>query len=239
VVVNDQALSFGRLADDYDRLRPGYPAEALRSVAGNLVIDVGAGTGKLTGALASSRRRVVAVEPDPAMRAVLTGRGWPGVEVVDGTAERLPVASGAASAVVFGQSWHWAEPGAAAAEARRVLGDDGVLLLLWNIPDLSVDWVRELNRLAGLPEVAPALVPFEPEGFAAGEVQRTPWEQTLAAADLVTLFSTFSRVSTREPDDRERVLESLRACLAEHPATTGREVLQYRYVCTGLLYRRA
>lgn len=230
--MGDRALSFGSVSDDYDRLRPGYPPDALRPVVGNLVVDVGAGTGKLTALLAGSRRRVVAVEPDPAMRAVLGRRAGSGVEIVDGTAERLPVGSGTASAVVYGQSWHWAEPVAAAAEARRVLVDDGVLLLLWNVPDLTVGWVRELNRLAGLPEVAPAFVPFELAGFSPGEVQRTRWSQELGAADLVTLFSTFSRVSTREPADRDRVLESLRR------SVEGRPVVAYPYVCSGLVYRR-
>ncbi|WP_433798917.1 methyltransferase domain-containing protein [Actinomycetospora sp. CA-084318] len=237
--MSGRARSFGRLAAEYDRLRPGYPSEVLRPVVGTVVVDVGAGTGKLSTALARSGRRVVAVEPDPEMRSVLVGRGLPGVEVVDGAAERLPVDTGVASAVVYGQSWHWAEPVAAAAEARRVLVDDGLLLLLSNMPDVSVDWVRELNRLAGLPEELPDVTAFAVEGFTAGPVTRVPWDQSLAVDDLVALFSTFSRVSTREPADRERVLRSIRSCLAGHPATAGREVVAYPYVCVGLPYRRS
>ncbi|WP_018333838.1 class I SAM-dependent methyltransferase [Actinomycetospora chiangmaiensis] len=229
--MSDRALSFGRLAEDYDRVRPGYPPEALRPVVGNLVVEVGAGTGKLTALLAPGRR-VVAVEPDPAMRAVLDGRGRRDVEVVDGTGERLPVGTGEASAVVYGQSWHWVEPTAAAAEARRVLADHGVLLLLWNVPDVSVDWVRELNRLAGLPEAVPEFAPLELAGFSPGEVRHVPWQQPLTVDDLVLLFSTFSRVSTREPADRDRVLESIRASLA------GRSTVSYPYVCVGLVHRR-
>ncbi|MCD2190474.1 class I SAM-dependent methyltransferase [Actinomycetospora soli] len=228
-----RARSFGRLAEDYDRLRPGYPPAALAAVAGDLVVDVGAGTGKLTAAVTRSGRRVVAVEPDPAMRSVLADRGLPGVEVVDGTAERVPVGTGTASAVVYGQSWHWADPVAAAAEARRVLVDDGVLLQLWNVPDLAVDWVRELNRIAGLPDVAPEVRRSELPGFGAGEVTRVRWEQTLGAPDLVRLFSTFSRVSTREPEDRERMLASIRS------SVEGRAVVAYPYVCVGVMYRRS
>jgi SAM-dependent methyltransferase len=230
--VTGRGRSFGRVATDYDRLRPGYPPDALRPVVGDLVVDVGAGTGKLTALLAASRRRVVAVEPDPTMRTVLAGRVGPGVEVVDGTAEHLPVVSGTASAVVYGQSWHWAEPQAAAAEARRVLVDDGALVLLWNIPDVTVDWVQELNRLAGLPVRFPDLTPTELAGFSPGVVERVPWEQTLDASDLVRLFSTFSRVATRDPDDRDRVLASIRAAL------TGRTVVAYPYVCVSVTYRR-
>lgn len=227
-----RGLSFGPVADEYDRVRPGYPPAILPAVAG-LVVDVGAGTGKLTAALASSRRRVVAVEPDPAMRAVLGAHAVPGVEVLDGTAERLPVATGTASAVLYGQSWHWAEPASAAVEARRVLLDDGVLVLLWNIPDVGVDLVRELNRLAGLPEVAPEIRPFELAGFDPGEVERVQWEQALTAGDLVRLYATFSRVSTREPDDRDRVLESIRSSLR------GRATVVLPYVCVGVTYRRS
>lgn len=234
-----RARSFGRLATEYDRLRPGYPPEVLRSVVGTVVVDVGAGTGKLTAALARSGRRVVAVEPDPGMRAVLADRRLPDVEVVDGAAERLPLGSGTASAVVYGQSWHWAEPLAAAAEARRVLVDDGQLLLLANMPDLGVDWVRELNGLAGLPRELPDVTPFDVEGFSADGVTRVPWEQSLSADELVALFSTFSRVSTREPADRERVLRAIRSLLEEHPATRGQPVLAYPYVCVGLSYRRS
>ncbi|MCD2195648.1 class I SAM-dependent methyltransferase [Actinomycetospora endophytica] len=232
-----RARSFGRLAADYDRIRPGYPAAAIAALPGGPVVDVGAGTGKLTRALVAAGHRVVAVEPDPGMRAVLVGHDLPGVEVYDGVGERLPVPDGAAASVVYGQAWHWVDPDAASAEARRVLGPDGLLALLWNLPDLAVDWVAELNRISGQPE--PREHPEAPvlPGFGPPEVIDTRWSQELTPDELVLLFSTFSRVSTREPADRQSVLERLRDHLARSPVTAGRATLDYPYRCLTLLYR--
>src|ERR1700749_942359 len=102
-----RARSFGRLADDYDRIRPGYPAPAVAPLPPGPVLDVGAGTGKLTTVLVAAGDPVGAFEPDRQMRAVLIARDLPGVEVLDGTGEALPVGEATAGAVVYGQAWHW------------------------------------------------------------------------------------------------------------------------------------
>lgn len=232
-----RARSFGRLAADYDRVRPGYPADAVAALPAGPVVDVGAGTGKLTRALVEAGHPVIAVEPDAGMRVVLAGHELRGVEVREGTGEHLPVADGAVGSVAYGQAWHWVDPDAAGAQARRVLGAGGTLALLWNLPDTAVDWVATLNRLSGQPErtadsAAPVL-----RGFPAPEVRETRWAQDLTPDELVLLFSTFSRVSTRPRHERRAVLDDLHAHLARHPATAGRTRIGYPYRCLTLLYR--
>lgn len=131
-------IGFGRAADAYERGRPGYPAGAvdvlareLRLGPGATVVDVGAGTGKLTRLLVPTGADVVAVEPVPAMRAVLT-REVPGARVLEGTAEALPLPDGAADAVVAAQAFHWFATHAALREFARVLPPGGRLGLVWN-----------------------------------------------------------------------------------------------------------
>jgi SAM-dependent methyltransferase len=118
-------MSFGGIADDYDRLRPG-PAPAaldwLLPARPDVVVDLGAGTGLLSRALAGRADRVIAVEPDARMRAVLTGRS-PGVEVLAGRGESIPLPDASADAVLVSSAWHWMAP---AAPRRRSPASSGV-----------------------------------------------------------------------------------------------------------------
>jgi len=137
----ERAGSFGAAADVYDRSRPGYPVEAVRFVlpdGARRVLDLGAGTGKLTEVLLDLGLDVVAVEPSESMRVMLPARA----EVLDGDAEHLPLADASVDAVVVGQAFHWFDTGPALAEIARVLRPGGTLGLLWNIRDDSVGWVR-------------------------------------------------------------------------------------------------
>src|ERR1039458_4149713 len=141
-----RAYSFGAVADDYDRYRPGPPLEAARWVLGDdrrSVIDLGAGTGGLTRSLVQLAPRVTAVEPDARMRGVLAKRSG-GAVVLGAVGERLPFADGTADGVVASSSWHWMDPEAAGAEVARVLRVGGVFGLLWSGPDRRVDWVSDL-----------------------------------------------------------------------------------------------
>jgi ubiquinone/menaquinone biosynthesis C-methylase UbiE len=134
---------FDGVAGEYARTRPGYPDAALDWVAGRAelgpgsdVVDLAAGTGKLTVSLVARAYRVVAVEPLPGMRAQLE-RALPDVEALDGTAEQIPLADGSFDAVLVGQAFHWFEPYAALDEIARVLRPGGRLVLLWNLWDLD------------------------------------------------------------------------------------------------------
>jgi SAM-dependent methyltransferase len=128
-------LTFGAHADAYERARPEWPERAVRWLVPEqpeLVIEVGAGTGKLTRAVAALGVRVVAVEPDPRMLAVLRERGLEGME---GTAEEIPLADGEADAVVAGSALHWFDLDTALPELHRVLRPGGRLGFGWNHRD--------------------------------------------------------------------------------------------------------
>ncbi|HJQ49907.1 MAG TPA: class I SAM-dependent methyltransferase [Gaiellaceae bacterium] len=128
-------LTFGEHADAYERARPAWPEEAARWLVpadARLVIELGAGTGKLTRAIDALGVPVVAVEPDPRMLAVLRGRGLDGVE---GSAEAIPFGDGEADAVVAGSALHWFDLDAALPEIHRVLGPGGRLGFGWNHRD--------------------------------------------------------------------------------------------------------
>src|SRR5690242_6460089 len=104
-----RARSFGGVADEYERGRPSYPRQAISWVLGESpleVLDLGAGTGKLTAALLAAGHRVSAVEPLAQMRSVLAQTA-PGARLLDGTAEHLPLADGSVDAVVVGAAFHW------------------------------------------------------------------------------------------------------------------------------------
>jgi SAM-dependent methyltransferase len=127
------AQGFARSAEAYERSRPEYPGEAVAWIAarlaqGGTVLDLAAGTGKLTRPLLAAGLEVIAVEPVAEMRAALPGRAW----VVRGTAEAIPVSDGAVDAVTVGQAFHWFAGDAALAEIHRVLRPGGLLALIWN-----------------------------------------------------------------------------------------------------------
>src|ERR687891_580880 len=147
------ARGFARASEDYERGRPTYPPEALALLTrvlglepGRTVLDLAAGTGKLTRALAPTGVRLVAVEPVAAMRAKLA-ESLPAARVLAGTAERVPLADGSVDAVAVGQAFHWFDGDAALAEIHRVLRPGGRLGLVWNVRDEAVGWLAALTRL--------------------------------------------------------------------------------------------
>ncbi|WP_062387485.1 class I SAM-dependent methyltransferase [Demequina iriomotensis] len=150
--MTERSLSFGKAAADYAKGRPGYPLEAvdwlLEGVRGR-VLDLGAGTGKLTEAIHRCRHaEVIAVDPDPVMLATLEAH-VPRVATRLGRAEEIPLEDASVDAVVMGQAWHWVDPDTAAREIARVLAPGGVLGLIWNIRDERSDWVAALSRAVG------------------------------------------------------------------------------------------
>jgi SAM-dependent methyltransferase len=140
---------YGRAAATYARARPGYPPQLapwlLAQLGTGEVLEVGAGTGKLTRLLVAAGARVTAVEPVAAMREQLTGLA--GVDVVAARAEELPVPDASVTGAVFSQSLHWTDAPAALTELDRVLAPQGRAGLVWNFRDTSVPWQAELDEL--------------------------------------------------------------------------------------------
>lgn len=152
-IPQEAAIGFQRGAADYERGRPGYPEAAIALLArelgigpGRVVMDLAAGTGKLTRALMGLGAEVLAVEPVAGMREQLI-RAVPGAEVLDGTAERLPVADASLHAVLVAQAFHWFDIHVAAAEIHRALVPGGGLAVVRNEWDESVPWVVDLRAL--------------------------------------------------------------------------------------------
>jgi SAM-dependent methyltransferase len=182
-----RARSLGGAAAESAAARPSYPVEAVRFVVppgARRVLDLGAGTGKLTSVLLDLGHDVVAVEPDDAMRALIDPRA----EVHAGTAEDVPVADSSVDAVVVGQAWHWFDPVAAMASVRRVARPGAPLGLFWNLLDDSSGWPLQLAEHIGMEDRASYVVPGEERPY---DGAPGPWKRELfrheqpADADLV------------------------------------------------------
>jgi len=218
------ATSFQSVAELYERARPGYPdeavaflAERLRLEPGRTVVDVGAGTGKLTRALVPYGARVVAVEPLGEMRAQLE-RAVPQAVAVDGTAESIPLADGAADAVTAAQAAHWFDLDRALPELHRVLAEDGLLALVWNSRDLGDPLQARVEELvAPYREAAPlqldrqwrAAVDASPL-FGAVELTTFAWAQSFTANDLADRVATTSVIAALPDRERTAVLDRVR-----------------------------
>jgi SAM-dependent methyltransferase len=167
-------LTFGAHADAYERARPAWPEEAARLLVpedAELVVELGAGTGKLTRAVAALGVRVVAVEPDPRMLAVLRERRLDGVE---GTAEEIPVGDGEADVVVAGSALHWFDLDASLPEFHRVLRPGGRLTFGWNHRDESHPTVAAMSE---------AIYASRPSRRTSGW-RRRDWRAAVAAGDF-------------------------------------------------------
>jgi len=198
--------SFGGAAGAYAEHRPDYALDAVRwalePAPGSRVLDLGAGTGKLTATLVELGADVTAVEPHPAMRAELH-RLLPDVRAMAGSAEAIPLPDASVDAVLAGQALHWFDMAVAGPEMARVLVPGGILAGLWNVNDDRVDWVAELERIS--------------EGSAS--LTLSGWNAhsadiRLAAMDLPGLFSPPERAEF--PHGLRRTAESLLATIATH-----------------------
>ncbi len=213
---------FARGADRYERGRPGYPVglvDLLRRYAGlgpdSLVADVAAGTGKLSRQLLTVAP-CVAVEPSAGMRAACR-RHAPGVASAGGTAEAVPLATGACDLVTVAQAFHWFDPGRALPELARILRPGGALALVWNELDGAVPWVAELRRIlhdAG--HVHPAAVDYRPvlDGspwFGPADHCTLPFTDTSCREELVDLAASRSYVNVLGPAERAAVLDRVAA----------------------------
>lgn len=227
----ERATSFGAVAEDYDRLRPGPPGAAvdwLLPTHCEVAVDLAAGTGLLTRVLARKVALVVAIEPDERMAAVLRARS-PGVHVLQGRGEAIPVPDASADGVLVSSAWHWMDPDHAVPEIARVLRDGGRFGVVWSSLDRDVGWLRELRRLSR-PDPAdtdaqgdrqPRSVLHHqvtlPEGGPFGDIATASfgYTRTMTIGDVVDLLATYSGVITASPADRAAGLARARAALRE------------------------
>jgi SAM-dependent methyltransferase len=220
------ATGFARAATEYERGRPGYPAEALVPLALSpelTVVDLAAGTGKLTRALIASRATVIAVEPVAEMRAALPAS----VRALPGTAEQIPIDAGSADLVTVAQAFHWFDGDRALAEIHRILRPGGRLALLWNRrgdddpANRAIDAILAPHR-ADTPS-------FGADRWRAAFDRTTLFgpleehffenEQTLDADGLADRVGSISFIASLPEAERARVLVAARALAAEGPVS--------------------
>jgi SAM-dependent methyltransferase len=228
--------SFGSVAAGYAAHRPDYPTDAVTFLVGERprhVLDLGAGTGLLTGVLLAAGHEVVAVDPAEPMLAELRAR-YPQVATHVGDAEAVPLPDGSVDAVIAGQAAHWFDPEPAALQLRRVLRPGGVVGLVWNTRDEEVPWVAALGRALaaeargheadqGVVDAFARALGARVEHHRSGTVQRLSPDQVVAG------IATRSYVATMDDARRAQFLGEVRAVLDTHPGTRGRDLVDLPY----------
>jgi SAM-dependent methyltransferase len=210
--------SFELVADVYERARPGYPAEAVAWITdrldvrpGRTVLDLGAGTGKLTRALLTTGAHVIAVEPGDEMRARLE-QAAAGAEALRGAAEAIPLLDGSVDAITVGQAFHWFRHDEAIPELHRVLRPGGGVALVWNSRDPDNPLQKEIGEL---------IAPFVPPGRPDAE----EWPLPLRESELFGPLEEkrFSFVEELNPDTLAERIASV-SFVAAAPAEARREL---------------
>jgi SAM-dependent methyltransferase len=241
-IIADQG--FGRGAGTYVRGRPEFPAATLdwlRSdlglTAGKTVIDLGAGTGKFTRRLLETGATVIAVEPVDAMREHLARDLHP-VTALAGSAQHMPLPNACADAIVCAQAFHWFACAASLTEIHRVLRPGGVLGLIWNVRDQSVDWVAQLTRI------------MQPHEGDAPRYDHGEWRRVFPAAGfgplherafahahigspeqvIVDRVASVSFIAALDDPSRARVLAQVRQLIAATPQLAGHATVTLPYI---------
>jgi SAM-dependent methyltransferase len=244
-----RGLTFGTVAESYDLYRPDSPAEAaafIGDIDGRSVLDVGAGTGKLTRFLLQRGAKVSVVEPDDEMRRVLMRRSPEVVELL-GTAERIPVGDASFDAVLSSSAWHWFTQPEATNEMARVLRDNGALVVMWNGFSRDVAWTEGLTKIRERPED----VNKKPRGWNAtfdanGEFVDVrdfslgwTWPRTID--QVVGLFGTYSGAIIQSDENKAKLEGRVRQLLRDYlgdPTASGDVVVDVPMWLRGTSARR-
>ena len=243
VIHESAAKGFSAGADAYERGRPEYSAAAIARLVeelkigpGTRVLDLAAGTGKLTRQLVETGAELVAVEPIAEMRAKLES-AVPTAEAIEGTAERIPLPNHSVDAVVVGQAFHWFDGIRAVSEIRRVLRPTGTVGLIWQSRDPNRPWLVRLDevidrtddghprfRTGAWREAFDLTVLFDPiEDATFDYVQRG------TAETIVDRVASISYIAAMPADRRQVVLDEVREILATDPDTAGADIVELPY----------
>jgi SAM-dependent methyltransferase len=223
---------FAEVASAYESARPGYPEDAVYWLAGDEprdVVDLGAGTGKLTRSLVALGHRVTAIEPLPAMLERIPAAA-PGAFAILGNAEVIPLPDAHADVVTCAQSFHWFDHSLALPEIARVLRPGGRLALVWNSRDDRDPWMARLSGIIGNETVGPDDVfpPIEDSGlFGPVETGRFSFEHTLDRNGLLDLVLSRSYCAKLPLADRKPILQAVADLYDE---SAGREGARLLYI---------
>jgi MOSC domain-containing protein YiiM/SAM-dependent methyltransferase len=236
--VHPLVQGFDAFAEAYERGRPGYATDAVDAVVafldlrpGRRVLDLGAGTGKLTRQLAGSGASIVAVEPMPGMRRALEA-AVPGAEILDGTAEDIPLGTGSVDAAVMAQAFHWFDQPRALSELHRVIAPGGGFAIVVNRRDEETPWIARMTQL--LEAATGQESPVDTIDWR----ERLPWSGLFDAFDelefrhvhrldrdgVIARVTSISTVAALDAPARADVVRRMHDLLDADPATSGPEV---------------
>lgn len=227
-----QATSFGGVAAEYDLGRPRYPVEAVRWLVRDArrIVELGAGTGKLTASLAALAP-TIATEPLPRMLTVLR-HNVPAALAVAAAAEAIPLRDGIADVVVAAQAFHWFDAAATLRSAARVLRPGGAIAVVWNTRDGAVPWVAELTSVIGGYENPQAGWDnaFAGSGFGPIETAQFRHSQPHDVESLCAMVASRSYIVTADAARQTAVFDGVRRLVATHPDLAGRATFELPYV---------
>ena len=220
----ERSLSFGSQAAAYERGRPSYPPEAVDWLLAPTdtwvardVLDLGAGTGKLTTRLVERGLQVVAVDPIAEMLEMLR-TALPDTPALLGSAEQIPLPDNAVDAVLVAQAWHWFDQERAVAEIARVLRPGGRLGVLWNTRDERSGWVKDFGRIVGLEHDRDNATVDLPEPFTDIATHQVEWTNYITPQALIDYVASRSYCITSPAEVRTRTLDEVRELLVSHPS---------------------
>ena len=232
----ERSLSFGSQAAAYERGRPSYPPEAVDWLLAPTdtwvardVLDLGAGTGKLTTRLVERGLTVIAVDPIAEMLEMLR-TALPDTPALLGSAEQIPLPDNAVDAVLVAQAWHWFDPERAVAEIARVLRPGGRLGVLWNTRDERSGWVKDFGRIVGLEHDRDNATVDLPEPFTDIATHQVEWTNYITPQALIDYVASRSYCITSPAEVRTRTLDEVRELLVSHPSLANATGLAMPYI---------
>lgn len=227
--LQQHADSFQNGAEDYDKYRPAYPEQSVQwlrgAASGSLdVLDLGAGTGKLSGQLLAHGDRVTAVDPSADMLRVASTR-MPHLTTIMGTGEHIPIPDSSVDLVTVAQAWHWMDVEVVTREVLRVLRPGGRLGLIWNTRDESVPWVAALSEAMHQGLHGAEFVPALGAGMSVSARHTTHWNQATDRDGIVSLATTRSYYLVASENEQRAMLARVESVLDSHPETRGDRIL--------------